>query len=116
MIYEYSEAYVNPLSHDEVVHGKGSLWSKMPGDAWRKAANLRALYAYQFARPAGFQWLIASDRSHSVFAFARYAEPAEVVLDDDADSETLVLLPTTADPQRVASRQRARSKAPKASR
>ncbi|MDA8017705.1 MAG: 1,4-alpha-glucan branching protein GlgB [Thermoanaerobaculia bacterium] len=150
MVYEYSEAYVNPLSHDEVVHGKRSLWSKMPGDAWRKAAHLRALFAYQFTRPgkillfmgselgsprewnheggldhyllgdpyrkglrdfvvalgrlyretpafwrldhepAGFQWLAVEDRSRSVFAFARYAEPAEVVLDDDEDSTSLV--------------------------
>ncbi len=51
MVYEYSERFVNPLSHDEVVHGKGSLYGKMPGDAWRKRANLRALLAYQFTRP-----------------------------------------------------------------
>jgi 1,4-alpha-glucan branching enzyme len=51
MIYEFSERFVNPLSHDEVVHGKGSLYHKMPGDPWRKMANLRALYAYQFTRP-----------------------------------------------------------------
>ena len=51
MVYEYSEAFVNPLSHDEVVHGKGSLYRRMPGDSWRKFANLRALLAYQYARP-----------------------------------------------------------------
>ncbi len=51
MIYEYSEHFVNPLSHDEVVHGKGSLYARMPGDPWRKLANLRALYAYLFTRP-----------------------------------------------------------------
>ena len=51
MIYEYSEHFINPLSHDEVVHGKGSLYGKMPGDPWRKRANLRALLAYQFTRP-----------------------------------------------------------------
>ncbi|MEM6797702.1 MAG: 1,4-alpha-glucan branching protein GlgB, partial [Acidobacteriota bacterium] len=51
MAYEYSEAYVNPLSHDEVVHGKGSLLHKMSGDAWRQMANLRALLAFQWTRP-----------------------------------------------------------------
>ena len=51
MVYEYSECYVNPLSHDEVVHGKGSLYARMPGDSWRRLANLRALFAYQLTRP-----------------------------------------------------------------
>ncbi len=51
MVYEHSEHFVNPLSHDEVVHGKGSLYGKMPGDPWRKLANLRALLAYQLTRP-----------------------------------------------------------------
>ncbi len=51
MLYEYSERFVMPLSHDEVVHGKGSLLSKMPGDDWQKFANLRLLYLYQYTRP-----------------------------------------------------------------
>ena len=51
MHYEYSERYLNPLSHDEVVHGKGSLYARMPGDPWRKLANLRALFTYQLTRP-----------------------------------------------------------------
>ncbi|UCF21553.1 MAG: 1,4-alpha-glucan branching protein GlgB [Gemmatimonadota bacterium] len=51
MIYEYSERFVMPLSHDEVVHGKGSLLARMPGDDWQKLANLRALLAYQYTRP-----------------------------------------------------------------
>jgi 1,4-alpha-glucan branching enzyme len=51
MIYEYSERFVMPLSHDEVVHLKGSLLAKMPGDEWQKFANLRALVAYMYTRP-----------------------------------------------------------------
>jgi 1,4-alpha-glucan branching enzyme len=50
-VYAWTENYVLPLSHDEVVHGKGSLAAKMPGDAWQQLANLRLLYGYQWALP-----------------------------------------------------------------
>jgi 1,4-alpha-glucan branching enzyme len=51
MLYAFNENFILPFSHDEVVHGKGAMMDKAPGDPWQRAANLRALYAFMYAHP-----------------------------------------------------------------
>jgi 1,4-alpha-glucan branching enzyme len=75
MIYEYTERFINSISHDEVVYGKRSMLEKMPGDYWQKLANLRLLLGYQYTRP-GKQLL---------FMGTEFAQPHEWNFDASLD-------------------------------
>ena len=92
-LYAYSENFVLPLSHDEVVHGKGALVDKMPGDAWQRFANLRVLLAYQLLSPGkklqfmgsemaqDTEWRCAEELPWGLLAHAPHAGVQRLVAD-----------------------------------
>jgi 1,4-alpha-glucan branching enzyme len=78
-VYAWSEKFVLPLSHDEVVHGKGSLYGRVPGDAWQKLATLRAYFAFMWTYPG----------KKLLFMGGEIASPREWDHDDEIDWDLL---------------------------
>ncbi|WP_199544799.1 1,4-alpha-glucan branching protein GlgB [Paraburkholderia kururiensis] len=81
MVYAYSERFVLPLSHDEVVHGKGSLLGKMPGDRWQRFANLRAYFGFMWTHP-GKKLLFMGGEFAQMAEFDHDGSPHWHLLDD----------------------------------
>lgn len=96
MVYAYSEHFVLPISHDEVVHGKGSLVGRMPGDRWQQLANLRAFLAFMWAHPGkkllfmgsefaqSGEWASQRSLDWSLLQFSEHAGVLRTVLDLNA--------------------------------